>query len=76
MSVGNQFISVSFSICIFFVAEIPESSCPCENDVFDVTVDVDPAKSPMTKELVLDVFQNVYTSASTFMKKQGMDLKS
>ena len=41
-----------------------------------MTVDVDPAKSPMTKELVLDVFQNVYTSASTFMKKQGMDLKS
>ena len=60
----------------FIIAEIPESSCPCENDVFDVTVDVDPAKSPMTKELVLDVFQNVYTSASTFMKKQGMDLKS
>ena len=55
---------------------IAESSCPCEKEIFDVTVKVDPAKSPNTKQVALDVYKNVYTSASTFMMKQGMDLKS
>ena len=55
---------------------IAESSCPCEKEIFDVTVKVDPAKSPNTKQVALDVYKNVYTSASTFMKKQGMDLRT
>ena len=38
-------------------------------------VEVDPAKSPNTKQVALDVYKNVYTSATTFMKKQGMDLR-
>ena len=41
-----------------------------------MTVKVDPAKSPNTKQVALDVYKNVYTSASTFMKKQGMDLRT
>jgi len=55
-----------------------ESSCPCvsSSSVFDVTVKVDPAKAPNAKRVALDVFQNVYTAASTFMKKQGLDLKT
>merc|ERR1712154_336410 len=52
--------------------------CPCEEEVFEVKVDVDPLKSPRTrtKTGVMNVFRNVYTSPSAFMKKQGMDLKS
>ena len=62
------------SVKTFFI--IAESSCPCEKEIFDVTVKVDPAKSPNTKQVALDVYKNVYTSASTFMKKQGMDLRT
>merc|ERR1712066_483470 len=63
-------------ISVDFANALAESSCPCEKEIFDVTVKVDPAKSPNTKQVALDVYQNVYTSASTFMKKQGMDLRT
>ena len=70
---NERFVTISYCHCTVIPAE---SSCPCEKEVFDVTVKVDPAKSPNTKQVALDVYQNVYTSASTFMKKQGMDLRT
>ena len=39
-----------------------------------VRVSVDPEKSPSTKAMALDVFNKMYTSASSFMEKQGMNL--
>jgi hypothetical protein len=43
--------------------------CPCEEELFDVTIPVDASNN---KEVTIDVYNNVYTSASTFMKKQGV----
>ena len=37
-------------------------------------VNVDPKKSPNTKIVALDVFNNTYVSATSFMEKQGMNL--
>ena len=70
-------IILLFLGCTTSVAGL-ESSCPCElpSHVFDVLVRVDPAKAPNVKRVALGTFQNVYTSASTFMKKQGLDLKT
>ena len=48
--------------------------CPCEQELINVRVEVDPIKSPNTKNVALDVFQNMYTSATLFMEKQGMNL--
>ena len=50
--------------------------CPCEQDLINARVSVDPEKSPNTTAFALDVFNNVYTSAATFMAKQGMNLTS
>ena len=74
----NRIISsilLLFLGCTTSVAD-QKSSCPCESSpVFDVTVKVDRVKAPNAKRVALDVFHNVYTSASTFMKKQGLHLK-
>ena len=50
--------------------------CPCEQDLINARVNVDPEKSPNTTAFAIDVFNNVYTSAATFMAKQGMNLTS
>ena len=55
-----------------FSRNISESQCPCEKELYDVRVSVDPKKSPNTRAMALKVYNDVYTSASTFMKKQGM----
>ena len=47
--------------------------CPCEEELIDVSVEVN---SPNNRAVALDVYKNVYTSASTFMKKQGMELRT
>ena len=48
--------------------------CPCEQELINVRVSVDPKKSPNTKAVALDVFKNIYTSATSFVRKQGMNL--
>ena len=48
--------------------------CPCEQELINVRVSVDPKKSPNTKAIALDVFNNMYTSATSFVRKQGMSL--
>ena len=48
--------------------------CPCEQELINVRVEVDPIKSPNTKAVALDVFKNMYTSPTLFMEKQGMNL--
>ena len=48
--------------------------CPCEQELINVRVSVDPKKSPNTKDVAFDVFKNIYTSATSFVRKQGMNL--
>ena len=67
----NQY---AFKHCLKYQKFVSGSLCACEEELIVVRVAVDPEKSPNTKAVALDVFNNMYTSATSFMEKQGMNL--
>ena len=60
--------------CLKYQKFVSGSLCACEEELIVVRVAVDPERSPNTKAVALDVFNNMYTSATLFMEKQGMNL--